>query len=55
MDYTTINELEPTDPTMVSLRTEYFRVTGHYGSDQEIKDWYLNGTSPNYIEEFPSA
>lgn len=55
MDFTTINELEPTDPRMVKLRKEYFRVTGHYGSDQEIKDWYLNSTTDKLDEENPSA
>lgn len=39
--------LSPKDPIMVKIRTEYFDVTGHYGSDDEVKAWYLNDNPSN--------
>ena len=33
--------LPPTHPAMVSIRSTYFQITGHYGTENEIKEWYL--------------
>lgn len=41
--------LTPTDPMMVQIRTRYFELTGHYGSEDEIKYWYT-GT---YMKDTP--
>lgn len=48
-DYTTIWELPPDDPVMQKIRTEYFRITGHYGSEDEIKQWYI---SEDFVDTF---
>lgn len=48
IDEKTINSLEPTDPQMVKIRTHYFDLTGHYGSEKEIKEWFLN-TQPQIL------
>ena len=37
----TLASLEYSDPFMVKIRTYYFESTGDYGSDKEVKDWYL--------------
>lgn len=52
--------LGPKDPIMQKLRAEYFNVTGHYGSDDEVKAWYTNEDPKNNpystkYKETPSA
>jgi hypothetical protein len=34
-------ELNPTHPVRRQIRTAYFSATGHYGSEEEIKTWFL--------------
>lgn len=58
-NYTSVWDLDPTDPFMQRIRMEYFNVTGHYGSDREIKAWYMGddniNTPHSYKEENHSA
>lgn len=60
LDNKEIWELSPTDSFMRQIRAQYFDLTGHYGSDNEIKYWYTGVYNDNYpyspqTEDNPSA
>lgn len=55
MDYVAVWELAPTDPLMQRIRMEYFNATGHYGSDNEVKAWYMGDDNINTPHSQPEV
>ena len=41
MLYDILWKFAPTHPVKRQIRTAYFSATGHYGSEEEIKQWFL--------------
>jgi len=41
MLYDILWDLAPTHPVRQKIRTVYFSNTGHYGSEEEIKTWFI--------------